>query len=639
MTAESTDAIRFADLNLPEFLLRALTDVGYEVPSAIQARTIPPLLEGHDLVGQAQTGTGKTAAFALPLLARLDIKQKSPQVMVLTPTRELAIQVAEAFQKYASHLPGFRVLPVYGGSDYRGQLRQLERGVHVIVGTPGRVMDHMRRGSLDLKQLRSLVLDEADEMLRMGFIDDVEWILEQTPPTRQVALFSATMPVAIRRIAQHHLKSPQEITIQVKSMANESIRQRVWMMAGVHKLDALTRILEMEDFDAIIIFVRTRIATTELAEKLSARGYSAAPLNGDIPQAQREKTVERLKNGGLDLLVATDVAARGLDVERISHVINYDIPQDVEAYVHRIGRTGRAGRSGQAILFAANRERRLLKAIERATSNVIEPMQLPSAQEVQDRRSDRFKQQITATLDTRDLDTARKLVSDYQHEYGVPMLDVAAALVLLARGGKADSSAPPAQEASPAPTGRDRAPGGREKAFGGREKSPGGRERAAGGHEKAPRSNAQPSSVARPSSNPGSGSEAHSSEPREKPRRQERDSAPTKGTERFRIDVGHTHGVKPGNIVGAIANEADIDSEHIGRIVIHDDYSTVDLPEGMPSEIFDHLRNVWVSGQKLNLRRDSGTPIATAPGKPPTARKPSTRKPAGGKPVKRKPRA
>ncbi|MDP4652341.1 MAG: DEAD/DEAH box helicase, partial [Haliea sp.] len=386
MTAESTDAIRFADLNLPEFLLRALTDVGYEVPSAIQARTIPPLLEGHDLVGQAQTGTGKTAAFALPLLARLDIKQKSPQVMVLTPTRELAIQVAEAFQKYASHLPGFRVLPVYGGSDYRGQLRQLERGVHVIVGTPGRVMDHMRRGSLDLKQLRSLVLDEADEMLRMGFIDDVEWILEQTPPTRQVALFSATMPVAIRRIAQHHLKSPQEITIQVKSMANESIRQRVWMMAGVHKLDALTRILEMEDFDAIIIFVRTRIATTELAEKLSARGYSAAPLNGDIPQAQREKTVERLKNGGLDLLVATDVAARGLDVERISHVINYDIPQDVEAYVHRIGRTGRAGRSGQAILFAANRERRLLKAIERATSNVIEPMQLPSAQEVQDRR-------------------------------------------------------------------------------------------------------------------------------------------------------------------------------------------------------------------------------------------------------------
>ncbi|HAN28758.1 MAG TPA: ATP-dependent RNA helicase [Haliea salexigens] len=599
MTTELPDATRFADLNLPDFLLRALTAVGYETPSAIQARTIPPLLEGCDLVGQAQTGTGKTAAFALPLLAGLDIKQKTPQVMVLTPTRELAIQVAEAFQKYAAYLPGFHVLPIYGGSDYRGQLRQLQRGVHVIVGTPGRVMDHMRRGSLDLRGLRSLVLDEADEMLRMGFIDDVEWILEQTPPTRQVALFSATMPTAIRRIAQQHLKSPREITIQVKSMANEAIRQRVWMMAGVHKLDALTRILEMEDFDAIIMFVRTRIATTELAEKLAARGYSAAPLNGDIPQQQREKTVERLKNGGLDILVATDVAARGLDVERISHVINYDIPQDVEAYVHRIGRTGRAGRKGEAILFAANRERRLLKAIERATSNVIEPMQLPSAQEVQDKRSDRFKQQITETLDTRDLDAARKLVSDYQHEYGVPMLDVAAALVLLA-GGKADSPAPIAQNSPSSPV--------------------------AVGREKPSRGDTRPPREAR--------------ESRDKPRRQERDSELAKGMERFRIAVGHTHGVKPGNIVGAIANEADIDSEHIGRIIIHDSHSTVDLPEGMPEEIFDHLRNVWVSGQKLNLQRDQGaTPAGND--KPATARK-RTGKPGlkpDHKPGKRKPKA
>ncbi|MBM68638.1 MAG: ATP-dependent RNA helicase [Haliea sp.] len=600
MTAELSDATRFADLNLPDFLLRALTDVGYETPSAIQARTIPPLLSGSDLVGQAQTGTGKTAAFALPLLAKLDIKQKTPQVMVLTPTRELAIQVAEAFQKYATHLPGFHVLPIYGGSDYRGQLRQLQRGVHVIVGTPGRVMDHMRRGSLDLGGLRSLVLDEADEMLRMGFIDDVEWILEQTPPTRQVALFSATMPTAIRRIAQHHLQSPQEITIQVTSMANSSIRQRVWMMAGVHKLDALTRILEMEDFDAIILFVRTRIATTELAEKLSARGYSAAPLNGDIPQQQREKTVERLKNGNLDILVATDVAARGLDVERISHVINYDIPQDVEAYVHRIGRTGRAGRKGEAILFAANRERRLLKAIERATSNIIEPMQLPSAQEVQDKRSDRFKQQITATLDTRDLDAARKLVSDYQHEYGVPMVDVAAALVLLAGGGKADVAGKTQDSAPAAASGRDK-----------------------------------PARAERPARE-----EREAREPRERPRRQERDSELSKGMERFRIEVGHKHGVKPGNIVGAIANEADIDSEHIGRIIIHDEYSTVDLPEGMPAEIFDHLRGVWVSGQKLNLQRDSSAAHA-ADGKPATARKHSSKpglKP-GKKPAKRKPRA
>ncbi len=564
MSAESPDATSFADLNLPDFLLRALTDVGYETPSAIQARTIPLLLAGTDLVGQAQTGTGKTAAFALPLLARLNPASKAPQVMVLTPTRELAIQVSEAFQKYASHLPGFHVLPIYGGSDYRGQLRQLQRGVHVIVGTPGRVMDHMRRGSLDLSQLQALVLDEADEMLRMGFIDDVEWILEQTPKQRQIALFSATMPQAIRRIAQHHLKDPQEVLIQVKSMANESIQQRVWMIAGMQKLDALTRILEMEDFDAIIVFVRTRIATTELAEKLAARGYSAAPLNGDIPQQQREKTVERLKNGQLDILVATDVAARGLHVERISHVINYDIPTDVEAYVHRIGRTGRAGRTGQAILFAANRERRLLKAIERATGNTIVPMQLPSAQDVSNRRSDRFKQQITATLDTRDLDAARQLVDDYQREFGVPVVDIAAALALLAqsdsRGQSANSTAA-TKEPTPKEAHRER-------------------------------------------------------EQRERPARAptpQRDTAPGKGMERFRIEVGHNHGVKPGNIVGAIANEADIDSEHIGRIVIHDDYSTVDLPEGMPPEIFDHLRGVWVSGQRLGIaRQEGGSPGASS---------------------------
>ncbi len=593
MTAESSDATSFADLNLPDFLLRALTDVGYETPSAIQARTIPPLLAGSDLVGQAQTGTGKTAAFALPLLARLKTTGKLPQVMVLTPTRELAIQVSEAFQKYASHLPGFHVLPIYGGSDYRGQLRQLQRGVQVIVGTPGRVMDHMRRGSLDLSQLQSLVLDEADEMLRMGFIDDVEWILEQTPGQRQVALFSATMPQAIRRIAQQHLKNPQEVTIQVKSMANESIQQRVWMISGMHKLDALTRILEMEDFDAIIIFVRTRIATAELAEKLSARGYSAAPLNGDIPQQQREKTVERLKNGQLDILVATDVAARGLDVERISHVINYDIPTDVEAYVHRIGRTGRAGRTGQAILFAANRERRLLKAIERATGNTIVPMQMPSAQEVSNRRSDRFKQLITATLDTRDLDAARRLVNDYQQEFGVPMVDIAAALALLAQGeSKASGNlAPAAPEASPGRAPRDQ--------------------------EERPRRERERE---RPARSPGV----------------QRDSTPGKGMERFRIEVGHNHGVKPGNIVGAIANEADIDSEHIGRIVINDDHSTVDLPEGMPPEIFDHLRGVWVSGQRLNISRldnaraDTGSPPRPAKprgGKPGITKKPGKPKP------------
>ena len=347
----------FADFELIPEVLAAVRDVGYETPTPIQIPTIPHLLAGRDVVGQAQTGTGKTAAFALPLLSRLDLKRADPQILVLTPTRELAIQVAEAFQTYASHLRGFQVLPVYGGQDYAVQLRQLKRGVHVIVGTPGRLMDHMRRGTLKLSGLRTVVLDEADEMLRMGFIEDVEWILSQTPPQRQVALFSATMPSAIRRIAQQYLRDPAEITIKLRTTTAETIRQRYWIVTGVHKLDALTRLLETEPFDGVLVFVRTRIAAVELADRLQARGYATSALNGDMPQKQREQTITRLKAGKLDILVATDVAARGLDVERISHVINFDIPNDTEAYVHRIGRTGRAGRSGEAILFVAPRER------------------------------------------------------------------------------------------------------------------------------------------------------------------------------------------------------------------------------------------------------------------------------------------
>jgi ATP-dependent RNA helicase DeaD len=579
----------FADLALPESLQKALADVGYETPSPIQAATIPFMLEGVDVLGQAQTGTGKTAAFALPILAGLDLSSKKPQVLVLAPTRELAIQVAEAFQKYARYMPGFHVLPIYGGSDYRSQFRQLQRGVHVVVGTPGRVMDHMRRESLDLSQLKTLVLDEADEMLRMGFIDDVEWILEQTPSDRQIALFSATMPDVIRRIAKRHLNQPREIAIEVKTVANESIRQRVWMMAGVHKLDALTRILEVEDFDGIIVFVRTRIATAEIAEKLAARGYSAAALNGDIPQKQRETTVERLKRGQLDILVATDVAARGLDVERISHVINYDIPYDVEAYVHRIGRTGRAGREGDAILFAANRERRLLRAIEKATGKKIEKMELPTAEEVTGKRIGKFKQRITETLDTGELDLFRKMVEEYQHEYGVPVMDIAAALGAMAQGKKPLVAKP-----------------GSEK-----KQHPGKGERT----ERRDR----PERDDRPE--------------RKKPRRDRdatrkeriRDSSgPDKGMERYRIEVGHDHQVKPGNIVGAIANEAEIDAEYIGRIEIYDDHSTVDLPEGMPKEIFKHLRSVWVSGQKLQISVADG-------GKDKKPSGPKKHKPAGKK--------
>lgn len=572
----------FADLDLPDFLSKALVDVGYETPSAIQASTIPLMLTGVDIVGQAQTGTGKTAAFALPILARLKKSKSQPQVLVLTPTRELAIQVAEAFQKYARHMEEFHVVPIYGGADYGGQLRQLKRGVQVVVGTPGRVMDHMRRGTLKLSTLSTLVLDEADEMLRMGFIDDVEWILEQTPEQRQIALFSATMPDQIRRIAKNHLKNPQEVTIKVTAVSSEAIRQRVWMMAGVHKLDALTRILEVEDFDGIIIFVRTRIATVELADKLAARGYATAALNGDIAQKQRESTIEKLRSGRFDILVATDVAARGLDVARISHVINYDIPYDVEAYIHRIGRTGRAGRSGEAILFAANRERRLLRAIEKATGKQIEKMELPSADEVTDKRTARFKTRITETLASRDLSIYRNIIEQYQSEEGVPVIEIAAALADLAQGDK-PLVARPSKASKPKKDAQEKPH--REKAT---------KERASKERPEKPRA--------------------------AKPRRNAADDAPDEGLERFRIEVGHEHGVKPGNIVGAISNEAELDSEHIGRIIINDDHSTVDLPEGMPKELFKHLKGVWVSGQKMQISRL--TPAKAPRKKPPTRKKP-----------------
>ncbi|MEN3290904.1 MAG: ATP-dependent helicase DeaD, partial [Burkholderiales bacterium] len=384
----------FADLNLSDALLRVLKELGYESPSPIQAATIPILLSNRDVLGQAQTGTGKTAAFALPVLARIDIKQTIPQALVLAPTRELAIQVAEAFQRYATYIPGFHVLPIYGGQSYGPQLSALRRGVHVVVGTPGRVIDHLEKNSLDLSQIKTLVLDEADEMLRMGFIDDVETILQKTPASRQTALFSATMPSAIKRIAQTYLRNPAEVTIAAKTGTADNIRQRYWLVSGMHKLDALTRILEAETFDGMIVFARTKLGTEELAGKLQARGFSAAAINGDIVQQQRERTIQQLKDGKIDILVATDVAARGLDVERISHVINYDVPHDPESYTHRIGRTGRAGRSGEAILFIAPRERNLLKAIERATRQPISMLELPSIQAVNDVRIARFKDQI-----------------------------------------------------------------------------------------------------------------------------------------------------------------------------------------------------------------------------------------------------
>jgi ATP-dependent RNA helicase DeaD len=549
MSDASPPVSSFQELNLPASLLTALDEVGYETPTPIQAQTIPHLLGGLDLLGHAPTGTGKTAAFALPLLSRIDIKRPQVQVMVLTPTRELAIQVAEAFQRYASHMKGFHVLPIYGGQDYARQISQLKRGVHAVVGTPGRVMDHMRKGTLKLDALQALVLDEADEMLRMGFIDDVEWILEQTPEKRQMALFSATMPQQIQRIARRHLHDPQEIAIKARTATAETIRQRYWLVSGLHKLDALTRILEVEPFDALLIFVRTKTATTELAERLEARGYAVAALNGDMAQKQREQMVERLKKGSLDILVATDVAARGLDVERISHVVNYDIPYDTEAYIHRIGRTGRAGRQGDAILFVAPRERRMLGAIEKATRQKIKPLELPSTEMVNNQRIAAFKQSISDTLAAGELDFMQGLVEQYQQEHDVPALEIAAALAKISIGDRPLLLQP--DEEKPA---RSR---------------PGKEQRREGGE----------------------------------PRERKRQKRPAKGMEQFRIEVGHKHGVKPGNIVGAIANEAGLDSQHIGHIDIHTDFSLVDLPLGMPKEVFQDLRKTRVCNQRLDISR------------------------------------
>ncbi|MBC7575986.1 MAG: DEAD/DEAH box helicase [Tardiphaga sp.] len=548
--------------------MKALKDVGYEVPSPIQAAAIPLLLAGRDILGQAQTGTGKTAAFALPALSNIDIKQQTPQVLVLAPTRELAIQVAEAFQTYAAHIPGFHVLPIYGGQSYGPQLSALRRGVHVIVGTPGRIIDHLDKGSLDLSKLKTLVLDEADEMLRMGFIDDVEQILQKVPATRQTALFSATMPSAIKRIAKTYLREPTEVTVAAKTGTADNITQRYWMVSGMQKLEALTRILEAEPFDGMIIFARTKLGTEELATRLQARGFAATAINGDMQQTQRERTIAQLKDGKIDILVATDVAARGLDVERISHVINYDVPSDPESYTHRIGRTGRAGRSGEAILFITPREQGLLKAIERAPRQPVSPLTLPTVKTINDVRIAKFKDQITETLAAGGMDVFRTLIEEYERELNVPAVEIAAALAKLARGDVPLLLEKPDRTAKAAPAWEERP-------------------------ARAPRAEA--------------------------PMRPDRGDAPALKRERtmrpaeegmgtFRIEVGHSHGVKPGNIVGAIANEAGIESKYIGRIEIYDDYSTLDLPADMPPDLIDHLKTVWVAGQQLNITRDGETP-------------------------------
>lgn len=557
MSMDVSTQTNFKDLALCEPVLDSLEELEYDTPTPIQARTIPLVLEGQDLVGQAQTGTGKTAAFALPLLSKIDIEIKAPQVLVLAPTRELAIQVAESFKKYGSKLKGLQVLPIYGGADFKSQLQPLKRGVQIVVGTPGRVMDHMRRGTLKLDSLRCLVLDEADEMLRMGFIDDVEWILEQSPDNHQTVLFSATMPPAIRRIAGNYLQTPQEITVKVKTKTADTIHQRYWLAKGHHKLDALTRILEAEEVDGVLIFVRTKTITTELSEKLEARGFLAAPLNGDIPQRQRERTVGRLKAGHVNIVIATDVAARGLDVDRISHVINYDLPGDSEAYVHRIGRTGRAGRTGEAITFVSPRETRSLQGIERAIQHKIKRMDIPAVDIINQRRKERFKESIAKSMSGPDFEFFQKLLSEYQSESNLSEIQIAAALACMYQGKR-----PLFLKEEPRKTESRRSESKTQR-------------------ERTNRSQSRSERVKSRTLN----------------------EAPEEGMERFRIQVGRSHGVKPGNIVGAIANEADLDSQYIGRINIFEDYSTVDLPEGMPREIFRALKNVWVAGQQLRISR------------------------------------
>lgn len=559
-----SDTVSFSQLMLPEAIVRAVTELGYESPSPIQAAAIPKLLAGENVLGQAQTGTGKTGAFALPLLARLDPSQNDPQILVLAPTRELAIQVAEAFQAYARYMPAFHVLPLYGGQSYTNQLKSLKRGSQVIVGTPGRILDHLDRGTLKLDKLRAIVLDEADEMLRMGFIDDVQTIMDATPAGRQVAMFSATMPAPIRAIAQKHLKDAEEIKIASKTSTVERIKQSYVMLDGNQKLDALTRVLEGEEYDASIVFVRTKSATEEIAEKLGARGYAVACLNGDMNQAHRELTIRKMKANQLDIIVATDVAARGLDVERISLVVNYDIPYDSEAYVHRIGRTGRAGREGKAILFVSPRERRLLRTIEHATKQPIEKMSLPSGQIIEQRRIETFREQLAQTVETQNLSFFQDLINDWREKIEATDAELAAALLYLAQKDQ------PLNVASQFPEIRE--------------------PHARGEREDRPR--------------------------RERSDRPERGDRPDRGPrvkremkgdyQTYRIEVGKEHGVRAGDIVGAIANEANIDSQFIGNIKLFDHFSTVELPAAIPNEIFQHLKKVYVRKQKLNITVDTG---------------------------------
>ncbi|MDY0417966.1 DEAD/DEAH family ATP-dependent RNA helicase [Enterobacter sp. 170198] len=561
----------FADLGLKAPILEALNDLGYEKPSPIQAECIPHLLSGRDVLGMAQTGSGKTAAFSLPLLNNIDPDLRAPQILVLAPTRELAVQVAEAMTEFSKHMRGVNVVALYGGQRYDVQLRALRQGPQIVVGTPGRLLDHLKRGTLDLSKLSGLVLDEADEMLRMGFIEDVETIMAQIPDGHQTALFSATMPEAIRRITKRFMKDPQEVRIQSSVTTRPDISQSYWSVYGMRKNEALVRFLEAEDFDAAIIFVRTKNATLEVAEALERSGYNSAALNGDMNQALREQTLERLKDGRLDILIATDVAARGLDVERISLVVNYDIPMDSESYVHRIGRTGRAGRAGRALLFVENRERRLLRNIERTMKLTIPEADLPNADLLGKRRLEKFAAKVQQQLESSDLDQYRALLSQIQPTAEGEELDMetlAAALLKMAQGERS-LIVPPDAPMRPKREFRDR--DDRFERRGDRNDR----------NDRGPRAD-----------RPERGGE-------DRPRRERRDAG---DMELYRIEVGRDDGVEVRHIVGAIANEGDISSRYIGNIKLFGTHSTIELPKGMPGEVLQHFTRTRILNKPMNMQ-------------------------------------
>jgi len=558
----------FDEMNLSPLVLNAVQKAGYKTPTQIQTLTIPHLIQGKDMIGQARTGTGKTAAFALPLLSRIDIKNRRPQILVLTPTRELAIQVAESFKTYGAGMKGLNVLSIYGGQSYGTQLNQLKRGVHVIVGTPGRLMDHMRRKTVTFADLSSIILDEADEMLHMGFIDDVEWILDKTPDDSQIALFSATMPAPIRKIAQKYLTTPKEIIVKSDKAELETINQQYWMIQGIKKIKALIRIMESVTFDGVIVFTKTKTATLEVAKALENKGFKAEALNGDLAQSARERTINRLKNGYIDILVATDVAARGLDVDRISHVINYDMPPKVDPYIHRIGRTGRAGRTGEAILFLSRNERWMLRNIERATKQKVKEFHLPSNSEINKKRVSDFNQAITETIASKDLSFFEDLIESYAQDQDIPVAKVAAALAKL-NHGDTPFLLPKNQNLE---------------------------------HKKSDRE--------RKNHDIGN-SKVKNHDFKKNKRINKKNNLPAKsniiplekGMERYRIEVGRCHGVRPRNIVGAIANEAGLESKYIGNIDINQDFSLIDLPYGMPQQVFKLLEKIRVSSRQMSISK------------------------------------